>query len=124
MQLSSLRCNEDSSNSFTLTSSYVSRLRDVSHLRRCKEGKSRKPGQPLTFDLGEELEACEIHGVHVRGGPPRAENAIALRPTNQLTQTSQHLVFHQHKHRSRLIGVASGVIGAKCSHDSNTNHKR
>lgn len=82
----------------------------MSHLRRCKDGKSRKPAQPLTFDLGEELEACEIHGVHVRGGPPRAENAIALRPTNQLTQTSQHLVFHQHKHRSRLVGVASDVM--------------
>lgn len=94
--------------------SFVRHLRDISHLRRCENSKSRKTGQPVTFDLGVELEACEIHGVHVRGGPPWAENTIALCPPNQQPQTSQHLIFHQHKHRSSLVGVASNVTGVKC----------
>lgn len=91
-------------------------------MRRCEDGKSRKTTQPATFDLGEELEACEIHGIHVRGGPARAENTITLHPTNQLPQTSQHFVFHQHKHWRRLEGVTSNVTEVKCSSYSSTNH--
>lgn len=115
--------NSTTSSTFTLTSSYVQPLRNISHLWRCEEGKSRKTAHPPTFDLGEELEACEIHGIHVRGGPAWAENTITLCPTNKLPQTSQHFVFHQHKHWSHLVGVASNVTEVKCSGYSSTNHQ-
>lgn len=78
----------------------------IPHLRRCEDGESWKTAQPLTFDVGEELVTCKIHGVHVRRGPTGAENTITFCPTNQLPKPSQHLILNQNKHWGHLIGKA------------------